>query len=608
MPYKKIGLKCGIEIHQQLEGKKLFCECPTLIREDKADFIIRRKLRAAAGETGKTDIAALQEQKKSKNFVYQGYHETTCLVETDSEPPHAINQKALEGALQFSQLVNSSISPIIQVMRKTVVDGSNTSGFQRTALVARNGIINSSSGKVRIDNINVEEDACKIVSETAHEKVYRLDRLGIPLIEVGTAPDITTPEQCQEVAKKLGLILRSLPNVKRGLGTIRQDVNVSIKGGTRVEIKGAQDLRQIPLLVELDIKRQQELIKIKKELKDKNLPTFNIVDVTNLFNKSSSKIISDNIKNKGKVLALKLAGLTGYFGRELQPGYRFGTECSGWAKIRAGVGGIFHSNELPNYGITDKDVTEIEKLLKCNSKDSFVLVANNEERSSIALEAVYDRVKEAWQGVPKEVRKANADGTTSFLRPIPGEARMYPETDVPLIISDLSKLELPELLEDKMVRYHQEHRLSQDLASLIAKSDKMSLFEELTKSYPKIKTAFIAETLTSTLREIKRKYSLDTSNLTAENFRELFSYLNEDKIHKDIVLDVLIDMIKGTFSLDRYASLSTEDLHQKLKEIVEKNKKVPFPALMGMAMKTLAGQASGKIIAEKLRNILKGHN
>lgn len=198
MSFEKLGLKCGIEIHQQLEGKKLFCNCPTLMRDDQPDFQITRVLRASAGESGEIDIAAKEEQLKQKIFIYQGYHNTTCLVETDSEPPHPLNQDALYTVLQFSKLVDSDIIPIVQVMRKTVIDGSNTSGFQRTALVARNGLIHTSEGDVRITGINIEEDACKIIEEKGDEKIYRLDRLGIPLIEIGTAPDIKTPQQCLE--------------------------------------------------------------------------------------------------------------------------------------------------------------------------------------------------------------------------------------------------------------------------------------------------------------------------------------------------------------------------------------------------------------------------
>ena len=216
-----------------------------------------------AGESGEVDIAARQEQLRNKTFIYEGYHDTTCLLEGDEEPPQALNKQALYTALQFSKIVNANISPIIPVMRKIVVDGSNTAGFQRTALIARDGEVSTALGKVRITNISLEEDSAKIIAEGADFKTYRLDRLGIPLIEIGTAPDIKTPEQCQEAAQKLGLILRSLPGIKRGLGSIRQDINVSIIGGTRVEIKGAQDLKLIPLIVELEMKRQEELIKIR---------------------------------------------------------------------------------------------------------------------------------------------------------------------------------------------------------------------------------------------------------------------------------------------------------------------------------------------------------
>jgi len=608
MNLSELGLKCGIEIHQQLEGKKLFCSCPTILRDDNPHFKVKRKLRAMEGEGGKIDIAAMAEQNKNKFFVYEGYHDTTCLVEIDEEPPHEINQEALYTTLQLSKIMNADIASIIQVMRKTVVDGSNTSGFQRTALVARNGKISTSTGEVRIDNINLEEDSCKNISETPEERTYRMDRLGIPLIEIGTAADITSPQQCQEAAKKIGLLLRSLTGVKRGLGTIRQDVNVSIAGGNRIEIKGAQDLRQLPLFVEYEAKRQQELLKIKTELKGINLNPFQISDLTGLFAKSTSKIIEKTIKDNGKVLGIKLNGFAGYIGRELMPNYRLGTEFSGRAKIYAGVGGIFHSDELPNYGINEEDVVNIKKILHCFSEDAFVLITHKESNARIGLEAVYQRTQELFIGIPKEVRKANQDGTTSFIRPLSGSARMYPETDVPLIKPDITKIKLPELLEEKIVRYQQKLGISKDLAEFVAKSDKMLLFEELVQTYPTIKPAFIAETITSSLLEIKRKYSINPDVLEEDQFRELFKYLMENKIHKDIVLDVLIDMCKGTFKIEKYAALGTEKIHQVLKEIVEKNSNAPFSALMGMAMKQLSGKASGEFISSELRKIVeKGH-
>ena len=604
MSWKELGLRCGIEIHQQLEGKKLFCDCLTVLRDDPAQFTVQRRLRASAGESGKVDIAAQEEQEKGKTFVYEGYYDTTCLVEVDEEPPHEINKDTLYTALQFSKIVQGTISPVVQVMRKTVVDGSNTSGFQRTALIARNGEISTSAGKVGIMNISLEEDACKIVSEKGDTKTYRLDRLGIPLIEIGTAADIISPEQCQEAAKKIGMLLRSLPGVKRGLGTIRQDVNVSIKGGTRIEIKGAQDLRQLPLLVELETKRQQELLKLKEKLKELKLERLQIYDVTALLHKSTSKILQKTIQTQGKIMGIKLNGFAGLVGSELTPNYRLGTEFSGRAKIKAGVGGIFHSDELPNYGITEAEIVLIKKELHGTAKDAFILVADKEHRSRKALEAVYERAQELWQGIPPEVRKANVDGTTSYLRPMPGAARMYPETDVPLILPDLKHITLPELLEEKIGRYQQQYGLSKDLAEFVAKSEKVYLFEGLAQKYPAVKAAFIAEMLTSMMVDIKRQYDQDTERLTDQHFHDVCKYLTQDKIHKDIVLDVLIDMIKGTFDVQRYATLGTEAIHKELQQLIAQNPDAPFQALMGLAMKRLAGKASGKFISEELKRLL----
>ncbi len=610
-----IGLKCGIEIHQQLEGKKLFCSCPTLIREESGDFTVSRKLRASAGESGKVDVAAKQEQLRNKQFIYEGYNDSTCLVELDEEPPHEINQEALHTCLQFSKAVGADVSPVVQVMRKTVVDGSNTSGFQRTALIGRNGHIKTSEGKVRIANISIEEDSCKIVSESESEKRYRLDRLGIPLIEVGTEPDIKSATQCQEAARKLGMFLRSLPGIKRGLGTIRQDVNVSVKGGTRIEVKGAQDLRQIPLLVELEAKRQLELLKVRDELKKVKVAVeseMEVVDVTQIMKKSSEKFIVSRLEN-GSALAICVSGFTGFIGRELQPNYRVGSELAGRAKRRAGVKGIIHSDEFDHskpakYGLSAEMVLEIKKKLSVKSKDAFIIVIGKEEIAKIALDAVWERIGELFLGVPKEVRKANTDGTTTYLRPMPGAARMYPETDVPLFEASVDNVELPELLEDKVARFQKEYGLSADLAAFMAKSDNVGLFEELAKKYPKMKAAFIADTLGATLLEIKRKYSLETSGLQRDNFRELFKFLDEGKIHKDIVIDVLIDMIKGQFEISKYEGLSTEELHKVIVDIVSKNKSAPMGALMGMCMKALSGKASGKVISENLQKILReGH-
>jgi Glu-tRNA(Gln) amidotransferase subunit E-like FAD-binding protein len=266
--YQKIGFKAGLEIHQQLEGKKLFCDCPTLnLNKEKPDIKVERRLRAVAGETGEIDAAALHEMTKGKKFIYESCSQDTCLVEYDEEPPRPINKEALNTALQISKMLNAKVVDEVQVMRKTVIDGSNTSGFQRTALVAVDGFIETSKGKVRIPTVCLEEEAAQRAGTTKDSAKYRLDRLGIPLIEIATDADIVDAEHAKETASALGMILRSTGKVKRGIGTIRQDVNVSIKGGARTEIKGFQDLRSIPKVIEKEVARQQKLIKEGKKIK-----------------------------------------------------------------------------------------------------------------------------------------------------------------------------------------------------------------------------------------------------------------------------------------------------------------------------------------------------
>ncbi|MDD5331509.1 MAG: Glu-tRNA(Gln) amidotransferase subunit GatE [Candidatus Nanoarchaeia archaeon] len=261
--YKELGFKSGLEIHQQIEGRKLFCKCPAIVNdENEPNIKFKRKLRAIAGETGKIDRAAEFEMSKDKEVIYEACSSSSCLVEYDEEPPHELNKDSLDIALQICLLLNCKVVDSIQFMRKTVVDGSNVSGFQRTALIGTNGFINTSKGKVNIETVCLEEEAAKKVKEENNSITYRLDRLGVGLIEIATAPEIKDSEHAREVASIIGMILRSTGKVKRGIGSIRQDVNVSIKGHNRIEIKGFQDLKNIPRTIDNEIHRQ---LKTKNE-------------------------------------------------------------------------------------------------------------------------------------------------------------------------------------------------------------------------------------------------------------------------------------------------------------------------------------------------------
>ncbi|UCD04448.1 MAG: Glu-tRNA(Gln) amidotransferase subunit GatE, partial [Candidatus Woesearchaeota archaeon] len=257
MDYKKLSFKSGLEIHAQIDSHKLFCNCPSILRQDPPDGSIRRELRPLAGETGEIDIAALYERKKYKKYIYEYYSDTNCELEIDECPPYPINQEALTVALTVAKLLHCNFPDTIQVMRKTVIDGSNTSGFQRTVLVGMDGWLETTFGKVGINYLILEEDAGRRVAEDKKSVTYRLDRLGIPMLEIVTAPDMKTPEQVVEVARKIGLLVRATGKAMRGIGTVRQDVNVSIKGHCRVEMKGVQDLRLMQKYIDTEIKRQQ---------------------------------------------------------------------------------------------------------------------------------------------------------------------------------------------------------------------------------------------------------------------------------------------------------------------------------------------------------------
>jgi Glu-tRNA(Gln) amidotransferase subunit E-like FAD-binding protein len=264
--YKALKFKSGLEIHQQLDTKKLFCDCPSVLRSDEPDFEVSRKLHAVAGESGKVDVAAEYQASLDKEFVYHGYHDNTCLIELDEEPPKEINKESLKIALQVALLLNCKIQPITQIMRKTVIDGSNTGGFQRTVLIARDGYLETSEGRVGIDTVCLEEDSARPVSRDKNKAIYNLDRLGIPLIEIATAPDIKNAEMAKEAALYMGDVLRSC-KVRRGIGTIRQDVNISIRNENRIEMKGVQDMKMFLKTVENETLRQKKLSDEKKPTK-----------------------------------------------------------------------------------------------------------------------------------------------------------------------------------------------------------------------------------------------------------------------------------------------------------------------------------------------------
>ncbi|MEM4366599.1 MAG: Glu-tRNA(Gln) amidotransferase subunit GatE [Candidatus Anstonellales archaeon] len=416
-------MKIGLEIHQRLNTKKLFCACPYPDDKDENFFTFKRRLHTTMSEMGEIDSAALHEQAKQKLFTYQFYPSSCCAVEADEEPPHPINKEALSIAAFIAKELNCTLLPSIQVMRKIVVDGSNVSGFQRTALVGLNGSLQTSFGSVGIETVAIEEESAGIVSDSQNERVLDLRRLGIPLVEITTTPEIRSPEQAYETALKIGLILRNTGKVARGIGTIRQDLNVSIPGGARVEIKGVQELPMLPEYVKEEVRRQQALLKIISTIK--SIPSQNpsLVDLSEALKGTKSKLLQKALSSGQSVIGVKLKGFKGILGTMIGA-KRFGKELSEYASA-VGLGIIHSDEEIEKYGI---ERHLVEKALHCSANDAFIITFGEKERAKIALQLVLKRA--LLLEVPGETRKANPDGTTSYQRPLPGKARMYPETDI----------------------------------------------------------------------------------------------------------------------------------------------------------------------------------
>lgn len=604
---KMAKITCGLEIHQQLNTKKLFSEMDSVIEDIPPSFVAERRQHAVVGETGEIDAAAASEAEKGKLFIYEATPKSSSLIELDEAPPSSLREDALKAALMIAKLTGAKVVDEVQVMRKTVVDGSNTSGFQRSSLVAYGGSIESSKGSVSIPTIIVEEDSARNMEGNSERQTYRLDRLGIPLLEVSTGPDLHDSKQVQEVAERLGLLLRSTGLCKRGLGTIRQDVNVSVEGGSRVEIKGAQDLAMIPTLVEVEAKRQEGLLEIMSELKKRKIWVVetNISNVSDILKSSKSKVIVSTLAKGGAVLGMRLIGFGGLLGKELQPNKRFGTELSDRAKVASGVGGLFHSDELPNYGITPDEVEMLKEHFKCGANDAFILVADLKHKAEKALETAAFRAGIALKGVPKEVRRANPDGTTTFMRPMPGAARMYPETDVlPVRITKklLDSVPVPELIEKKVARF-EKLGLSKDVANAVAKSESVLLFESCVEKFKDLKSSYIAEILVGAAAQIRREFNVEI-NPSDDDYFALFDALSNGKISKENVIDVLKVNKPVVDVLQNFKQMSDADLKSALKKIVDKNKGLQLNALIGKAMAELRGKAPGQKIVEMLKKLV----
>lgn len=624
--YQKIGLKVGLEIHQQLNvGSKLFCSCPPDLFKEDPEITFLRRLRPTQSELGQVDPAAFFEFQKGVKILYEANRKSSCLVEMDEEPPHPLNMDAVEVVLMVSLMMNMQPVDEVHVMRKTVIDGSNTTGFQRTSTIALDGWIKVGEKTIPMQAAFLEEDAARKTGTQDEGKTirYRLDRLGIPLIEVATAPVIYSPLEAQQVALAIGRILRDTGKVMRGLGTIRQDLNVSIVNGALIEIKGVQELELIATVIDYEVQRQQNLLAIKEELTkcgvspDMLKPEF--VDVTGIFKNSKSKVIRKAVEKNNKVLAVKLAGFNGLTGRELMPNFRLGSELSDYAKFWGRVGGIFHTDEnLANYGITLEEVDVLRKAVKAEKDDAVVFVADTAENTHDALKAVVDRAKEACISIPQETRTAKDDGTSRYMRPRPGAARMYPETDIPTqqITNELIervRAHLPEPAEKKLSRIMKQYGLNEKLAKQIADSEYTVLFEEIVKTTG-VSASTVSAFLTETVKSLKRE-GIEVDNVNENQIKALFATVGSGGLAKEAISEVFTWLSKNQDKTVQDAikalglKMFTEDdlvpiidrITAANRQQIEKLGKNAFGMLMGLTMKEVRGKANPDLVSKLLK-------
>ncbi len=623
--YKELGLICGLEIHQQLETKtKLFCRCPAKLQGTRIpDFTIKRLMRPVLGEMGTFDKAMLTEYEKGMNVTYEGYNDVICTYEMDDTPPFSCNEEARRIALKIAMLTKANIVEEMHVCRKNYLDGSVPCGFQRTMILGTDGYVELKNGKkIGINILSLEEEAARRIKTENRTNFFRLDRLGIPLIEVTTDPDINHPDECRECAERIGLLLWST-KTKRVIGSIRQDINVSIKSGTRIEIKGVQKLGWIPILINHEISRQLGLIHIKEELEERKLKSSDIPskgqDLTNMIGNNTG-FIGKGIKKGETLYGINFKDFKGIFGTELMEDYRFGTEVSSKVKTLVGLKGLIHSDEdLSKYKFSNEDLKKIRKSLNSDSQnDSFLLILGSMKEVNKAVDIIIQRIKFAFKGVPPETRKALDNGNTEFLRELHGGARLYPDTDSKAIFNppeeaELIRKNLPEFPWITIEKYSKKYKIEEKLIKKLIFNDKLELFEKLIKissENPAIIINVILEITTALRRDGK-----NMDNITDSDFEDMFMDLKRKEISKEAIEEIMImkadnpnlsiEEIKQQLKLEK---MSVDQLKEVIEMVVNNNLEIikskemrAMGPLMGEVMKDVRGKIDGAIVSKELK-------
>ncbi|HAW08553.1 MAG TPA: Glu-tRNA(Gln) amidotransferase GatDE subunit E [Bacteroidetes bacterium] len=621
--YAKIGFKSGLEVHQQiLTEKKLFCRCPAGHYSDKYNAEILRHMRPTLSELGEYDGTALMEFKTKKEILYHINYETVCTYEMDDTPPFPMNDQALDIAIEISMLYGAHITDEVHIARKQYLDGSIPTGFQRTAIISVGGQIPYKDRFINVIQLSLEEDACREFSDIGHQRTYLTDRLGMPLIETVTAPEMRTPQEVADVNKIISQIARCTHKVRTGIGAGREDVNVSVRGGTRSEIKGVSHIEMIPKLTYNEAMRQWNLLRLREELKKRGITpdTFQAkyTDVTKLMRHSHFFPITQAISEGLSVKCIVLKGFRGLLHWQTQTDTYFSKEFSDRVRVIAcltTLPNIVHSDSQSEF-IPSSEWSSLRKFTGSNEDDTLLLVWGSNQDTDTAAKEVIIRAKEATIGIPNETRQALEDCTTGFERILPGPQRMYPDTDLPPIVLKQERIEniknnLPIPFWEKK-SYFQSLGLDEVTSDQLAVSKYSNLFQKLVNEL-KIDIKFTADVMINYPKKLK-KHNLDFNSIEENDLYEIFKNFVNGKILKESLFEIIRKtIINGKFSDELLPELCSQselqaEIHQAIAELQSikiNNGQAKDKLLTAIVMKKLRYRANGNEVHKLITDILQ---
>jgi glutamyl-tRNA(Gln) amidotransferase subunit E len=622
--YHQVGFKSGLEIHQQLlTEKKLFCRCPAGKYTHHYDAEILRHMRPTLSELGEYDGTALMEFKTRKNIIYRIKRETVCTYEMDDTPPFLMNDQALDIAIGLGILYECNIVDEIHIARKQYLDGSIPTGFQRTAIFALDGKVPYKGRDISIIQLSIEEDSCREVSDIGHRRVYLTDRLGMPLIETVTGPDMRTPFEVAEVANICSKLVRSTGMVRRGAGAAREDVNVSVTGGTRIEIKGVPKIDRIPLLTYNEAMRQWNLLRLREELNRRGITkdTFRAYDfdVTSQLKNVHYQPVKEALDKKLKVRCVVLKGFRDLLHWRTQTDTYFSREIADRVRVIAcltTIPNIIHSDS-GGETLMSSQWQKIKKFTEATDQDTMVLVWGEKEDTDTAVKEIIIRAREATIGIPAETRQALSDGTNGFERILPGADRMYPDTDLPpmkVTTERVAKIKsfLPKHFW-KREEWYKTLNIPKDVLEELSISRFAGLFETLVNEM-QINPVLASVALIAYPKRLKKK-GIDPELITEEMLRDIFKAYKEGILSRDGILPAIADSVKKSkFDLEMLLpKMNGEEFRNTLKECTHKvnlmklyNEKNKNKLLMDFVMSKIGMKINGAEAAKQIGLIKEG--